>query len=144
MAPNSIMSDEAGLSLEDSSSETKSLGGVSKTSTYYTGGESFIESDSNSENGEVARPEYIDPVLAEKEEKAAFWSRLVVIVILSVAVALMATAMYLLISGNEKADFENQVSAGNESKRQLHHYLPQKNSHNMKTHPTLLVQQLCL
>ena len=56
------------------------------------------------------RPAYIDPIVAEREERAVFWSRLVVITILSIALALLATTMYLLISRNEQADFESQVS----------------------------------
>ena len=58
---------------------------------------------------EQARPEYIDPVVAEKEQRAVFWFRTVVVTVLVVAVAILASTMYVLISKNEKEDFETQV-----------------------------------
>ena len=90
----------------------------SSTSRYFDGSGSVSEFSHNhydtsgrgsDEDDGPARPEYINPVVAAKEERAVFWSRLVVIAILSIALAAMATTMFLVISNSEKEDFETQV-----------------------------------
>ena len=57
----------------------------------------------------IERSEYVDPVVAEKEQKAVFYSRTIVVAVLLVAVIIMSVTMYLLVTKNEKDDFENQV-----------------------------------
>ena len=57
----------------------------------------------------ATRPAYVDPVVAEKEHRAVFWSRVVVILVLVIAVGILATAMYVILSKSEKDDFETQV-----------------------------------
>jgi hypothetical protein len=52
----------------------------------------------------------VDPVLAEKEQRAVFWSRVVVIVVMVAASSILSFAMYSVISRNERDDFETQVS----------------------------------
>ena len=56
-----------------------------------------------------ARPTYVDPVVAEKEQRAVFWTRVVVISVLVVAVAILATTMYIIVSRSEQSNFETQV-----------------------------------
>ena len=86
--------------------DNRSVGDYSRTSNNSF----FPFGSAGSSDGPPVRPEYVDPVVAEKEEKAVFWSRLVVIGILSIALAATATAMFSVISRGEKDDFENQVS----------------------------------
>ena len=57
----------------------------------------------------IERSEYVDPVVAEKKQKAVFYSRTIVVAVLLVAVTIMSVTMYLLVTKNEKDDFENQV-----------------------------------
>ena len=57
----------------------------------------------------IERSEYVDPIVAEKEQKAVFYSRTIVVTVLLVAVIIMSCTMYLLVTKNEKDDFENQV-----------------------------------
>lgn len=106
-ASKSMVSGESGYSGGgDMNTDAASVSEYSRTSNY-----TFFQMGSagSSDGGTPTRPEYVDPVVAEKEEKAVFWSRLVVIGILSIALAAMASAMFIVISHNEKDDFQNQV-----------------------------------
>ena len=82
-----------------------SVSEFSKTSRAYRDG----GGSSSGDGSPVGKPDYVDPVVAEKEERAVFWSRLVVICILSIALAAMATTMFLVISKSEEDDYETQV-----------------------------------
>jgi hypothetical protein len=87
--------------------------------------ESLNEADGLGDNGSVsgmsittsspekasgfARPVHVDPVVAEKEQRAVFWSRVVVISVLVISVATLAATMYMIISRSEQSHFETQV-----------------------------------
>jgi hypothetical protein len=59
---------------------------------------------------DLARPAYVDPVVAEEEERQVKRSRLVVIAVLIVSLAILASTMYLVVSRGEHETFEKQVS----------------------------------
>ena len=55
------------------------------------------------------RAAYTDPVVAEKEQKAVFWSKFLALVVLSSAVIAVATSTYFFISNGEMNNFKTQV-----------------------------------
>lgn len=57
-----------------------------------------------------ARPACEDPVVMEQEERQVKRSRLVVIAVLIVSVAILASTMYVIVSRGEHSTFEKQVS----------------------------------
>jgi hypothetical protein len=101
-----------------SNSNGSSLEEEGSTSVYTkTDGGSFALHDS--EDAEVLRSSSsskelhgsVDPVLAEKEQWAVVWSRVVVIVVMVAASSILSCVMYSVISRNEHDAFETQVSA---------------------------------
>jgi hypothetical protein len=56
-----------------------------------------------------ARSAYVDPVVAEEEERQVKRSRLVVIAVLIVSLAILASAMYFIVSRGEHETFKKQV-----------------------------------
>ena len=55
------------------------------------------------------RPAYVDPVVAEREQKAVFLTKLLVILVLCLATTAVATATYVLVTNGEIHKFEVQV-----------------------------------
>ena len=66
-----------------------------------------VQSGTSTSDG---RPEYVDPVVAAKEQRQVLWSRATVMVVLAVAASILSAATYTLVSQTETAEFENQVS----------------------------------
>jgi hypothetical protein len=92
---------------EDNESDTISLAG-----THYSGTSHLASSfgDRSGSAEDPARPAYVDPVVAEHEERQVKRSRLVVIAVLVVSLAILASTMYLIVSRGEHETFEKQVS----------------------------------
>jgi hypothetical protein len=80
---------------------------VSRTGTNYTG---FSESRASGNGANHKRLEYVDPVVAEKEQKAVFWARVTVILVLLLAVSVLASTMYVIVTKSEKDTYAAQVS----------------------------------
>jgi hypothetical protein len=80
---------------------------VSRTGTHYTG---LTESKASGHGANSKRPDYVDPVVAEKEQKAVFWARFTVILVLLLAVSVLASTMYVIVAKSEKDTFVAQVS----------------------------------
>ena len=74
--------------------------------TSATGSGTFT----GSHDGLQPKAAYVDPVVAEKEQRAVFWSKILVISVLVIAVTMVATTVYLLSSKSETHNFETQVS----------------------------------
>ena len=86
---------------------------MSCTGTHYSG-TSYLQSSLGDRSGSAdgpARPAYVDPVVAEKEQRAVKRSRMVVIAVLIISSAILATTMYLIVSRGEHETFQQQVSA---------------------------------
>ena len=54
-------------------------------------------------------PAYVDPVVAEKEQRAVVYSKLLVGLVLILAAAATSASMYLIVRNNEINDFESTV-----------------------------------
>ena len=80
----------------------------SSCSENLTAADGVSTSGSGSDEGPL-KPSYIDPVIAEKEQRAVFWSKILVLLVLSIAVTAVATTTYLIISRGENHNFETQV-----------------------------------
>ena len=52
---------------------------------------------------------YVDPTVAAKEQKAVFWSKVMVVTVLLLAVSSMAAASYIITENQEYSEFETQV-----------------------------------
>jgi len=99
---------ESGMDFSDGSSlQSDSLFTSSKGSTDMS-----ISGMALSEAGSVTeRPSYVNPVVAEKEKRNIFRSKLLVILVLLIAVATVATAAILLIRDEEERNFHIQFQA---------------------------------
>ena len=56
------------------------------------------------------KPVYVDPVVAEREQKAVYWSKVLVLLVLSLAIIAVGTATYFFVENGETSTFETQVS----------------------------------
>jgi hypothetical protein len=85
---------------------------LSCTGTHHSGTshwQSSLGERSGSAEGPT-RPVYVDPVVAEKEQRQVQRSRRVVIAVLLVSSAILAITMYLIVSRGEHETFQKQVS----------------------------------
>jgi hypothetical protein len=82
---------------------------ISVSGSSYSG-MSYMDDTLTDRAGGPARSAYADPVVAEEEERQVKRSRLVVIAVLIVSLAILASTMYLVVSRGEHETFEKQVS----------------------------------
>ena len=101
-APN--VEDKDRQNEKDKDGDNVSVGGSSYS------GRSYVDHSLADRSGTPARPAYVDPVVAEQEERQVKRSRLVVIAVLIVSLAILASTMYLIVSRGEYETFQKQVS----------------------------------
>jgi hypothetical protein len=82
---------------------------ISVSGSSYSG-MSYMDDTLTDRAGGPARSAYVDPIVAEHEERQVKRSRLVVIAVLVVSLAILASTMYLIVSRDEHETFEKQVS----------------------------------
>ena len=113
--PNGTDDPKRSTPIDDFGSEDGDDDLVSRADTLYsntTMTTSYLGSSSKggSSSGLEPRDQYVDPVVAEKEQKAVFWARMTLIVVLLIALSSVATAMYMVVTNAEKEEFQSQVS----------------------------------
>jgi hypothetical protein len=93
----------------DPNDKDKDSDSISVSGSSYSG-TSYMDDTLTNRAGGPARSAYVDPIVAEEEERQVKRSRLVVIAVLVVSLAILASTMYLVVSRGEHAAFEKQVS----------------------------------
>jgi uncharacterized protein HemX len=79
--------------------------------TSYSGYENSCERSTS-----VSKESYVHPEVAQKEQKAVFLARMVVLVVLVAALAVVTSIMYWVVHGNERREFETQVRTQKDSR----------------------------
>jgi hypothetical protein len=95
---------------EDGSDSPNRQAAVNNHDGASVGGESANSSSTHNESGASANPSSRAPVLVQKESKMVTQSKALVILVLLIATALVATMTYRYTTSQEAKDFETRVS----------------------------------
>jgi len=89
----------------DASYKSAESGGGRTLFSHVT---SYSAYDNSSQPSRTSKSAYVNPVVAAKEQRAVFLSRLVVFFVLFFALAVVGSAMFLVVSRNERQQFESE------------------------------------
>lgn len=87
--------------------DVSDLGSVASAATNTTTSTSLTSMTEASNS--FAKPEYVNPKVAQKEEKWVLYAKCLVAGVLVVAMASLATATFILIKRGEYNEFKTQV-----------------------------------
>ena len=108
-----------------SSDDDLSLGsGDLSGSNHHSGsGSGSVKSFKTTTTYNYSKQEYVDPKVAEKEQKAVNASKCIMILCLLVVAAALSTATYFVLKAEEQDDFEAQVCVWHQEENCVEYYI---------------------